>query len=230
VHSVLGVEQTAIVPSGLAVPVDPPGREGAYRDDVALIRGVVEGDRKAQEKLVLRVLPTLRAVARTLLRSHADADDAVQVTLMKILKAAKDYRAEGSLERWARRIGVRTCIRIAKQERRHRQSVDSGTELADVPANIAGPRLAERLPHEVMHYLSRLPDAQREAILLRHGMDYSVVEIAELVAAPVDTVKSRLLFGRRALRKLVRQDLAISEVNKARPTNEASTTDEKKHA
>jgi RNA polymerase sigma-70 factor (ECF subfamily) len=145
---------------------------------------------------------------------------------MKILRAAKDYRAEGSVERWARRIGVRTCLRVAKQERRHRQAVDAGTELGDVPAIAPGPRLAETLPHQLEQYLDRLPEAQREAVLLRHALEYSVAEIAELTAAPVDTVKSRLLFGRRALRKFVRQDLAIAAAKTATP----SLGNEKKHA
>jgi RNA polymerase sigma-70 factor (ECF subfamily) len=118
---------------------------------------------------------------------------------------------------------------VAKQERRHRSAVDSGTELADVPADRGGPRLAEALPRNVQHYMDRLPEAQREAVLLRHALDYSVSEIAELTAAPVDTVKSRLLFGRRALRKLVRQDLAIAEA-KTSLSPVSSSGNEKKHA
>jgi RNA polymerase sigma-70 factor (ECF subfamily) len=194
------------------------------------MRAVVAGDARAQERLVLRVLPHLRAIARTLLSGSADADDAVQVTLMKVLHAAKDYRAEGSLERWVRRIAVRTCLRVAKRERRHHRALDTGTEVGDVPAIGPGPRLAEQLPRDVDHYLARLPEAQREALLLRHALDYSLGEIAELTAAPVDTVKSRLLFGRRALRKLVRQDLAISAAKASLVAPDGHPKDEKKHA
>lgn len=236
-HKVLGNPQTAIVPDGVAKATELTPRQEAYRDDIALIRDVVAGDRKAQKKLVLRVMPHLRAVARTLLGDSADTDDAVQVSLMKILRAAKDYRAEGSLERWARRIGVRTCLRIAKQERRHRQQVDRGTELSDVPASLPGPKLAERLPRHVQLYLDKIPETQRDALLLRHALDYSVAEIAELTAAPVDTVKSRLLFGRRALRKLVRQDLAIADAkstmgpgSNGRGSDDTTSKGQKKHA
>lgn len=225
----LRADPTAILPAELAQTPKPAVGERTYRDEIALMRAVVAGDARAQKKLVLRIMPHLRAISRTLLGSSADADDAVQVALMKILKAAKDYRAEGSLERWARRIGVRTCLRVAKQERRHRFAVDPGTELADVPADRGPARLAESLPRNVQHYMERLPEAQREAVLLRHALDYSVAEIAELTAAPVDTVKSRLLFGRRALRKLVRQDLAIAEA-KTSLQPATSPGNEKRHA
>lgn len=208
-QTVLSVQQTAIVPSSLAEDRDSP--ESPYRDEKALMRRVAAGDAQAQKRLVLRLIPPVRAIARTLLGASADVDDAVQVSLLKILHAAKDYRAEGSLERWARRISVRTCLRLAKRERRHRQPLDASTDLSELPANLPGPRLAERLPRNVEHYLQRVPEAQREALLLRHALDYSVAEIAEVTASPVDTIKSRLLFGRRALRKLVRQDLAIAD-------------------
>lgn len=225
-----GATQAAILPAELAVRPERSDREreAARRDDAALMREVAAGDPRAQEALVLRVLPYLRAIARSLLGEGADADDAVQLALMRVLRAAKDYRAEGALERWARRIAVRTCLRLARQERRHRQARDPDAELAEVAAVLPGPRLSDSLPRDVAQYLSRLPDAQREALLLRHALDYSVAEIAELTAAPVDTVKSRLLFGRRALRKLVRQDLAIARAKTTLPRE--TTTEEKRHA
>ncbi len=100
-------------------------------------------------------------------------------------------------------------------------------ELAKAPKP-AG-RIAVGSARNVQHYMERLPEAQREAVLLRHALDYSVAEIAELTAAPVDTVKSRLLFGRRALRKLVRQDLAIAEA-KTSLQPATSPGNEKRHA
>ena len=49
------------------------------RDDVRLVRRVLDGDARAEAELVDRLLPHLRAVARATLANPADVDDAVQV-------------------------------------------------------------------------------------------------------------------------------------------------------
>jgi RNA polymerase sigma factor (sigma-70 family) len=67
-------------------------------------------------------------------------------------------------------------------------------------------RLGDGLPRHVAEYLDELPEVQRQVLVLRHVLDYSVAEIAEMVGAPIDTVKSRLLYARRALRKSIRRD------------------------
>ena len=65
-------------------------------------------------------------------------------------------------------------------------------------------------------YLDELPDAQRQAVVMRHALGYSVAEVAEFLDVPLDTAKSRLLYGRRALRKLIRRDLQARELAGAR--------------
>jgi len=54
-----------------------------------------------------------------------------------------------------------------------------------------------------------LPEAQRQALVLRHALGYGVAEVAELLGVPVDTAKSRLMFGLRALRKAIRRDQLV---------------------
>ncbi|MFO0571899.1 MAG: sigma-70 family RNA polymerase sigma factor [Polyangiaceae bacterium] len=58
-------------------------------------------------------------------------------------------------------------------------------------------------------YLEQLPEAQREALVLRHVMGYSVSEIAEATEVSPNTVKDRLLRGTREMRRLIRRDQAI---------------------
>lgn len=173
--------------------------------DVALLRAVMRADSRAETELVRRLMPPLRAVARTILGNGGDADDGVQIALLRVLERASTYRGEAPLEGWARTIGVRACLRLNETLRRHRPT-DEPIELPASPNDADDDTLLDELPGPIEGYLERLPETQRQALVLRHALGYSVTEVAELLDVPVDTAKSRLLFGLRALRKAIRRD------------------------
>jgi RNA polymerase sigma-70 factor (ECF subfamily) len=180
--------------------------------DLQLVERVQQGEARAQTELVERLLPHLRAVANALLGSSADADDAVQIALMRVLDGLGSWRGDAALHRWARTVAAHACLRLSEQNRRHTRLVTDDADIAELPASTSDRGFSDALPRPVQEYLDRLPAAQREAVVLRHALDHSVSEIAELTGVPVDTVKSRLLFGRRALRKLIRRDENLGDV------------------
>ena len=178
--------------------------------DRALVQRVLAEDAAAQGELLERLLPHLRVVSRAILRNPADVDDGVQVALMRVLEGLPSYRGDSSLVRWARRVASRACLRLREQNQRRLSVVEPSDEThgaAGLPP--AEPSLGEGLPRHVAEYLERLPQAQREALVLRHVLDHTVAEIAEIVGAPVDTVKSRLLYARRSMRAWIRRDTAL---------------------
>jgi RNA polymerase sigma-70 factor (ECF subfamily) len=179
--------------------------------ELALVRRVRRGDARAQTELVEHLLPHVRAVANALLGASADADDAVQIGLMRVLEGLATWRGDASLHRWARKVAAHACLRLSEQNRRHARVV-AEADATDAAAPWTDAGFRDALPRPVAEYLDRLPPAQREAVVLRHALDHSVAEIAELTGVPVDTVKSRLLFGRRALRKLIRRDENVGEL------------------
>jgi len=62
----------------------------------------------------------------------------------------------------------------------------------------------------MIEYLALLPETRRVAVVLRHVMDYSVEEVAEMTEVSQNTVKDRLLHGRAQLRRLIRRDLSLT--------------------
>jgi RNA polymerase sigma-70 factor (ECF subfamily) len=61
-------------------------------------------------------------------------------------------------------------------------------------------------------YLERLAPRRREAFILRHALEYTVEEIAELTGAPPGTVKDRLVNARKQLRRMLdREERNVSE-------------------
>ena len=167
------------------------------------------GDAAAQAWLVVELLPGVRRVARALLRSPADADDAVQLAMIAILRSAASYRGEASLEGWGRRIAVRTVLKHARAKRQYDASfAGDESEAEEVPAS-SRKRAAEALPRHVREYLDELPEAQREVMILHHALEHTLDEIAEMTEVSPDTVKSRLRLGIASLRKQIQQDIAI---------------------
>lgn len=193
-------------PRGTAASSGPDGVGMSHDLDRALIAAVLRGDARAEQTLIRRLLPHLRAVSRAILGAGSDADDGVQVALMRVLERADSYRADAPIERWARTVAVRACLRLAESMRRHRATDDPNDDalgLAETPEDAT---LVDTLPGPITAYLDQLPAAQREALMLRHALGYSVAEVAELLGVPIDTVKSRLLYGLRALRRSIRRD------------------------
>jgi RNA polymerase sigma factor (sigma-70 family) len=118
--------------------------------------------------------------------------------VLELLKSARNYRGESSLERWSDRITARTAIRAAAAERRaHRAALEE--EVRVTHSNAEHSLLARQ-------YLDRISDRQRSVLILRHSLEHSIEEIAEISGISPNTVKDRLLRGRTALRRLFRRD------------------------
>jgi len=209
---------------GFGIPSDPVGNAGSTTtgpsgdvDDAELVARCRQGDPAAQRQLLLRVLPTIRGATRTLLSQRADADDAAQQALLDLLGGLEGFRGDGSLLAWARTIAVRASLRHAARQRRHASVVDPEPVIEARPApTLDDEPLVEQLPRSVQAYLRELPPVQRQALVLRHGLGYTVPEIAQLCGESVNTIKSRLVTARKALRKLVRPDEAVGSMRRDR--------------
>lgn len=181
--------------------------DGAVSLELETVRRAASGDPRAQTWLCRRVLGRVRKVTRALVRHTADADDAAQLSLMEVLRSARTFRGEASIESWAGRIAARTALRYVKRERRKADPVvDTTPQLAaPMPHN----PMADSLPRDVQHYLDQLPEPQRTAIVLHHALGHSLDEVASMENVSPNTIKGRLRLGTKALRKLVRRDQKI---------------------
>ena len=169
---------------------------------------VAAGDPAAQRAFARRVLPRVQRAARALLRSPADAEDAAQHCLIELLRSARTFRGDGALEAWCDRITARAAIRLARERARAAGRI-ADVEPDDLHASPEEPFPGEDLPRDLHDYLAALPDVRREALVLRHVLDHSVAEIAEITGVSVNTVKDRLLAAREALRRQIRRDHLI---------------------
>ena len=179
--------------------MSPPVDDVDPVDDVELMARVASGEAAAQLILARRLLARVQRLCRALLRNAHDAQDAAQVSMLEILQSARGFRGDSSLERWADRITVRTTLRASRKEKRvQRTPVEAEPERASAPIG----------EHAVLaqEYLLRLSERQRTVLILRHGLEYSIDEIADLTGISANGVKDRLLRGRSLMRKMFRRE------------------------
>jgi RNA polymerase sigma-70 factor, ECF subfamily len=184
-------------------------------EDLALARRAAQGDDAARRLIAQRLFQRVRTTVRYLASAHPDADDFVQVALLEVLRSLGTFRAETKLESWADRIVVRTALRMIKRQRRQAEVITLFGDREPGASSGDGSPL-QLLRRRVQALVSRLsPERQAVTVLqLVHG--YSVHEIAELVGAPVNTVRDRLRVGKSQLRKFILKDPALKAYGKAR--------------
>ena len=167
-------------------------------EDLQLMALAAAADPTAQRLIATRLMERVQRLSRSLLQNNADASDASQASLLEILKSAGTFRGESSLERWADRIVVRTALRSAAKRR-----AEGTTMWDDIDMAVHGSSDPSVMVRE---YLDRLSEPARTVLVLRHGFEYSIEEIADLTGVSPNTVKDRLLRAREAIRRVVRRE------------------------
>jgi RNA polymerase sigma-70 factor, ECF subfamily len=167
------------------------------------ISAAAAGDRAAAQQLLTELLPRVANLVRYLIGTDADVEDITQRVLIELLRSLHTYRGESKFTTWSDRITIRTTLSFVKRRRavgaRHKEaSVDlvhcRGATENDTPEL----NLARR---EAVQFLDELPEEQRTAVVLHYLAGLSVPELAEHLAIPFETARSRLRIGLQKLRE-----------------------------
>ena len=132
------------------------------------------------------------------------AADLVQDSFVKAYTSLRSCHDPGRFGAWLYRILVNRCKDYLKSRRRHTVPLEDDTAIAP---ESDGPSLdADRnsLRTSVERALQTLPEAQREAFLLKHLEGRSYEEMAEMLGASVSALKMRVMRAREALQAVLR--------------------------
>jgi RNA polymerase sigma factor (sigma-70 family) len=167
--------------------------------DTDLVQRAGRGDRAAAQALMARHLPKMLTLARRMMGSQAEADDAVQDAFLKLwTHAARWQPGKAKFETWLYRVTMNKCYdRLRKKAP---TSLDEAVEIADPEPR--ADTLLERagVAGEIESALLALPERQRAAILLCHHQEMGNIEAAEVLGISVEALESLLARGRRTLR------------------------------
>jgi RNA polymerase sigma-70 factor, ECF subfamily len=148
------------------------------------------------------LLPELRAFARFLAGSRAEADDLVQEALLRTLRALGEGRVpEEALRPWC--LGVirnvfHEGLRARRREAAHRANGAAEAAAAPPPAS---PQEAQGEVRDLARALQSLPPLLREAVVLVGAQGLSHEEAAAVCRVPVGTMKARVSRARQQLAK-----------------------------
>lgn len=149
--------------------------------------------------------PRLIRLAGLICRDVIDSEDAVQTGLERAWRRRGSLRDPGRLGAWLDRIVVREAIRLGRDNRSLRQRLermlgDHDDIEIQVTRTEADPGSALASRAALRHAFESLPAAQRAVVALHLYLGYSIAETADMVGAPLETVRSRLRLAREQLR------------------------------
>lgn len=172
---------------------------GEADPDEELLARVAEGDPAAVRAMVGRKLPRLMSLAQRMLGEAAEAEDVAQEAFLRIWKQAPRWQpGRAKFDTWLHRVALNLCY---DRLRRRREIVtdDPPEQIDSGPGPDRGLQ-AQDIAVRVSQALARLPDRQREAIVLCHYQELGNIEAAAVMGVSVEALESLLGRGRRALR------------------------------
>jgi RNA polymerase sigma-70 factor (ECF subfamily) len=169
----------------------------------SLLRDVAGGDRTAFAELYDRTSARVMGLVTRLLRDRAQSEEVTQEVYLEIWQQAPRFDANrGSGMAWVLTMTHRRAVdRIRASQKSHERDLRIG--IRDIERDFDGVSEAVEIRVEnerVKRAMSRLTPLQREAVILAYYGGYSHSEIAQMLAIPLGTVKTRLRDGMIRLR------------------------------
>jgi RNA polymerase sigma-70 factor (ECF subfamily) len=192
------------------------------------------------EAELLSHLDTLYAVSCRMTRSTAEAEDLVQDTVVKAMRARDQFEPGTNIKAWLLRILTNTFINRYRRGGLERDLFEGpdADPLTDGWIGVSTMRsmrdpemvaLKPLLEAEVGRALEALPEEFRLAVILSDVEELSYKEIAEAMGCPIGTVMSRLHRGRKLLQKSLRDQAValgiVADEEKVTPAGASQTVD-----
>lgn len=166
------------------------------------------GDAAAWDALFRRYQLPLYVYIFELVRDEQASLDIVQETFINAARHISSLRDDDKFGSWLFGIAHQKCIQRWRKQGREEilrdEFIQAPPEFETGPDEIL---IREEEEAEFMNLLNQLPPPQRSVLLLHFVEDFSLVEIAGITGVSVGTVKSRLHYAKKTLRKLWEENL-----------------------
>ncbi len=175
----------------------PESASESSSDEARLVAAARNGDEDAFADLVRRHQRRVFRLAGRFFRRPEEVEEVAQETFLTAWSKLDSFRAKGSFEGWLTRICLNTCYMRLRKEK----------PAVELPENLDAPSSGDpdsRL--EVERLLATLPPRDRFILLLLHGEEWSVREIAERLGWTRTRVKVRAHRARMRLRRRLEEE------------------------
>jgi RNA polymerase sigma factor (sigma-70 family) len=168
-----------------------------------MLAGIIKNNAAAQEELYQRFSPRMLGVCYRFAKNREDAEDMLQEGFIKVFTQLHQYRNEGALEGWVRRIVVHTCINILKKNKKFADSVDimyaNGIYIKEdmIPAIMQA--------KQVVECIRLLPLGYRTVLNLYAIEGFSHKEIGDLLEIGESTSRSQYTRAKAMLEDILKR-------------------------
>ncbi|MEP6583016.1 MAG: sigma-70 family RNA polymerase sigma factor [Ginsengibacter sp.] len=174
-----------------------------------MLEGCLKNNASVQEVLYNRFSPRMLGVCYRFARNREDAEDMMQEGFIKVFSQIHQFRGQGALEGWIRRIIVHTCINILKKNKKFSDSVDlfhaSAMHLNE--DNI--PSLLQA--KQVVECIRLLPLGYRTVLNLYAIEGYSHREIASILDIEESTSRSQYTRAKSMLEDILLKNKILQQ-------------------
>jgi RNA polymerase sigma factor (sigma-70 family) len=166
-----------------------------------MLHGCLNNIASAQEALYARFSPRMLGVCYRFARNREDAEDMLQEGFIKVFSQIHQFRNQGALEGWIRRIIVHTCINILKKNKKFTDSVDLiyAGNIYSNEQNVPSILQAK----QVVESIRLLPMGYRTVLNLYAIEGYSHKEIAGMLEIEESTSRSQYTRAKSMLEQLL---------------------------
>ncbi len=186
--------------------------------DAELVERAANGDEAAFERIMRQNNQLLFRTARSILKSDAEAEDALQEAYLRAWRALKTFRAEAKLSTWLVRIVINEALGRIRRRSAQVIPLESVMEPIDTQDSMEADNPDREPDRAAMRSQVRglmetridlLPEAFRTVFMLRAVEELSVEEVAVALEIPEATVRSRFFRARSLLREGLSRDVDL---------------------
>jgi RNA polymerase sigma-70 factor (ECF subfamily) len=176
--------------------------------DSELVSLYIRGNEKAFEKLVQRHKSRVYTTIYLIVKDQYVAEDLLQDTFIKAVDTIKSgrYNEEGKFLPWIVRIAHNLAIDYFRRDKRYPNVVfEDGSSVFNTldfsEDSVESIQIRQETHEQLREMIQRLPDVQRQVLIMRHYEDMSFQEIADATGVSINTALGRMRYALINLRK-----------------------------
>ena len=179
-------------------------------DNDRLVKDCLKGHREAQQELYEQFAESMLGVCYRYTKSRADAEDVLQEGFIKVFRNLHQYKFEGELGGWIRRIMVNTSLNFLKQNQRY-QSEISFTDSTVHPISGENPEITMNAK-DLAGLIRQLPTGYQTVFNLHAVEGFTHVEIAKMLDINEGTSRSQYARARGLLTNWLKKKPAEKKI------------------
>ena len=162
-------------------------------------------DKETFAGLVIDSTDSLYRVSKSILKNDADCEDAVSEAIVKAFGNLASLKKDKHAKTWLTRILINECFHIRKQRKKVTLLSEEDSWVFERREENSGNLLEVERYSEIYHFIGKLKENQRLAVILYYYEGYSIKEIASIMEVTQGTVKSRLGRARKILKQYLEE-------------------------